>query len=156
MVPSLLSFISGATTLIFQVAWTKELSYLLGNTLYAVSTVVAAFMGGLGLGALLAARWAPGWKRPLRAYSILELVIALYGALSIPALRNMYRVFGWIYSAGNQGAGIFLLIRFVLVFITLAPAVTLMGMTLPIMTGALGRREERYEQSAGWLYGMNT
>jgi spermidine synthase len=153
---SLLFLISGATTLILQVAWTKELSYLLGNTLYAVSTVVAAFMGGLGLGAWLAARWAPRWKRPLHAYSVMELIIAVFGAMSIPLLRNMESVFGWIYSALDPAAGAFLLIRFALVFITLAPAVTLMGMTLPVMTGTLGRREEGYERSAGWFYGMNT
>ena len=129
MITSFLFLISGATTLILQVAWTKELSYLLGNTLYAVSTVVAAFMCGLGLGAWLAARLAPRWKRPLQVYATMEFAIAVFGALSIPALRNMERVFGWIYGAVDPAAGIFLLIRFVLVFAALAPAVTLMGMT---------------------------
>ena len=42
-------FISDATSLILQVAWSKELSYILGTTLYAVATVVAAFMAGLGM-----------------------------------------------------------------------------------------------------------
>ena len=40
-------FLSGATSLVLEVAWSKELSYILGNTLYAVATVVAAFMAGL-------------------------------------------------------------------------------------------------------------
>ena len=156
MLPSLLFLISGATTLILQVAWTKELSYLLGNTLYAVATVVAAFMGGLGVGAWLAAKWAPRWKRPLHAYSAMELAIAVFGAVSIPVLRNMESVFGWIYRGFDPAAGSFLLIRFALVFVTLAPAVTLMGMTLPVVVGTLGRREETYERSAGWFYGLNT
>ncbi|UCF81127.1 MAG: hypothetical protein JSV08_01510, partial [Acidobacteriota bacterium] len=47
-------FLSGATSLALEVAWAKELSYILGNTLYAVATVVAAFMAGLGLGSALA------------------------------------------------------------------------------------------------------
>ena len=38
--------VSGATGLILQVAWSKELSYILGSTLYGSATVVAAFMAG--------------------------------------------------------------------------------------------------------------
>src|SRR5262245_14935474 len=114
---SFLFLISGVTTLILQVAWTKELSYLLGNTLYAVATVVAAFVGGLGLGAWLAARWAPRWKRPLHAYAVMEFAIAVFGALSVPALGNTESVFGWIYGAFDPAAGLFLLIRFALVFV---------------------------------------
>ena len=149
MITSFLFLISGATTLILQVAWTKELSYLLGNTLYAVSTVVAAFMCGLRLGAWLAARLAPRWKRPLQVYATMEFAIAVFGALSIPALRNMERVFGWIYGAVDPAAGIFLLIRFVLVFAAVAPAVTLMGMTLPVVTGTLGQARRKLRRIGG-------
>ena len=43
------------SSLALEVAWSKELSYLLGVYIYAATTVVTAFMAGLGLGALLAA-----------------------------------------------------------------------------------------------------
>src|SRR5689334_453900 len=46
--------ISGATSLVLQVAWSKELSYILGSTLYGSATVVAAYMAGLGIGSALA------------------------------------------------------------------------------------------------------
>jgi len=53
----LLFFISGATSLVYEVLWTRQLSLTFGVTTYAVSTVLATFMGGLALG-------APGlWNR---------------------------------------------------------------------------------------------
>jgi spermidine synthase len=43
--------ISGATSLVYEVLWTRQLSLTFGVTTYAVSTVLATFMGGLALGA---------------------------------------------------------------------------------------------------------
>jgi predicted membrane-bound spermidine synthase len=57
-------FFSGATSLSLEVAWSKELSYLLGVDIYATTTVVTAFMAGLGLGAVLVARFYK-WSRAL-------------------------------------------------------------------------------------------
>ena len=47
----------------------------------AVSAVLAAFMTGLALGAHLGGRWSRKVTRPLFAYGILELVVALTVAL---------------------------------------------------------------------------
>ena len=49
-------FLSGATSLALEVAWSKVLSYLLGVDLYASATVVTAYMAGIGLGAYLSGR----------------------------------------------------------------------------------------------------
>ena len=66
-------FISGATTLALEVVWSKELSYILGNTHYAVATVVAAFMAGLAIGSALASRYGSKIKYPIKAYALMEL-----------------------------------------------------------------------------------
>jgi spermidine synthase len=42
---------SGAAALIYEVAWTRLLTLHLGHTVAAASTVLAAFMGGLAIGA---------------------------------------------------------------------------------------------------------
>jgi len=52
-----LFFLSGASSLIFETIFTRLLTYTYGNTAYAVSTVLAAFLGGLALGAFLLGRW---------------------------------------------------------------------------------------------------
>ena len=74
---------------------------MFGSTTLAISTVLATFMGGLGLGSYLAGRYADRIKNPVRAYALAEAGIGLYALLipvilwAYPALnRWMYRVFG--------------------------------------------------------------
>jgi spermidine synthase len=45
---------SGAAALVYEVTWTRMLTLQLGHTVAAASTVLAAFMGGLALGAAVA------------------------------------------------------------------------------------------------------
>ncbi len=52
----LLFLASGISGLMYQVVWLRMLSRLLGATIYATSTVRAAFMGGLALGSFFIGR----------------------------------------------------------------------------------------------------
>jgi len=42
--------VSGASGLIYEVAWVRSLELVFGATSFAIATVLAAFMGGLALG----------------------------------------------------------------------------------------------------------
>ena len=44
---------SGASALVYEVLWTRRLTHIFGSTTLAVSTVLAAFMGGLAAGSWL-------------------------------------------------------------------------------------------------------
>lgn len=149
-------FLSGGTSLVFEVAWSKELSYILGNTLFAVSTVVAAFMAGLGAGSAVASRVADRFARPLRAYALLQFCVGIWGILSLPLFRATKPLFGALYQGLDPGQGSFLLARFGVVFLLMFVPTALMGMTLPVIVGAFARNRERYDFEAGILYGVNT
>ena len=58
--------VSGASGLILELLWTRMLTLVFGSTTLAVSTVLTAFMGGLGLGSYLAGRVADRLLRVLR------------------------------------------------------------------------------------------
>ena len=57
--------LSGATALIYEVLWARMLGLVFGATTLAVSTVLAAFMGGLALGSALAGKFAHRIEKPL-------------------------------------------------------------------------------------------
>src|ERR1700682_1990946 len=80
--------LSGATGLIYEVLWARMLGLVFGATTLAVSTVLASFMGGLALGSAIAGRRAATLKRPLRAYGLIEIAIAVY-ALLVPWLFRL-------------------------------------------------------------------
>ena len=76
-------FLSGLAALGYETAWTREFAFVFGTSELAVATVLAAYMAGLALGAALAARFAARIARPVLAYGLLELGIALT-ALAVP------------------------------------------------------------------------
>ena len=57
-----------------QVVWLRYLSLIFGNTTWAAATLLAVFMGGLGLGALMFGRWADRIARPLVLYAAMEMI----------------------------------------------------------------------------------
>src|SRR5918999_1709835 len=80
--------LSGATGLIYEVLWARMLGLVFGATTFAISAVLAAFMGGLALGSACAGRLGARLERPLRAYALIEIGIALY-ALAVPVLFRL-------------------------------------------------------------------
>lgn len=134
-------YASGAAALIDQVVWVRQLIPLVGAATPAVSTVLAAFMGGLALGGLLAGRWIdrrPGLALP--AYSGLEALTALL-TLALPW------AFGWLEGTPYPLPWAFLLV--------LLPT-TAMGATLPILAKVSTWRREEVGSSIADLYAANT
>jgi spermidine synthase len=96
-VAALLLFLSGFSALLYQVLWTRELGLFFGHTVYAISAVLTAFMGGLALGSHVSGRLVPRTSNPLKVYGFIELGIGAAGLLFwvLPsALDSMYR---WMY-----------------------------------------------------------
>jgi spermidine synthase len=130
-------FLSGATGLIYEVLWARMLGLVFGASTLAVSTVLAAFMGGLALGSALAGRWGARVTRPVRAYGLLEIGIALY-ALAVPLLfRLVDNLYAVIWQHFHPGFFTFSLWRFALSCVMLLVPTTLMGATLPLLSAAL-------------------
>lgn len=148
-------FLSGATGLIYEVLWARLLGLVFGATTLAVSTVLAAFMGGLALGSALAGRNGARVRRPVRAYGILEIGIALY-ALVVPFLfslvDNLYAV---IWQTFHPGFFAFSLWRFALSCLMLLIPTTLMGATLPLLSAALMRSASQTSTAITRLYTRN-
>src|SRR5258707_14193029 len=84
-------FASGAAALLFEVLWFRALGRVLGNTVWAGALVLTAFMLGIALGGILAARWAQRIRHPARAFAAAEITVALSGSLlawGLPSLES--------------------------------------------------------------------
>ena len=147
--------LSGATGLIYEVLWARMLGLVFGATTLAVSTVLAAFMGGLALGSALAGRLAQRIRKPLSVYGLMEILIALY-ALLVPLLfRWIDDVYALIWQQLQPGYFTFSLWRFFLSGVVLLVPTTLMGATLPVLAAALVRSSGRDSNSVTRLYACN-
>lgn len=148
--------LSGAAALLYQVAWARLLTLYMGHTVAAVGTVLAAFMGGLAVGAALAGRLAPrlARERALAWYARLEIVIAVC-ALFIPfgltALEPLLRV------AYADGSGPwFGLVRALSSLLLVAVPAAAMGGTFPFAVHWLVGHAARAARDTGVLYAVNT
>ena len=149
-------FLSGFSSLVFEVLWERMLMQVFGSTTFAISTLLTAFMAGLALGSLLGGKIVDRLKRPLLVYGLLEGSIGLY-ALVVPLLLStLPSIYGAIFDTFLDNFYLFSLLRFIAVFAILILPTTLMGATLPIVSQWLSRHEELFQGSIGLLYGANT
>src|SRR5689334_22265191 len=80
------SFLSGLLSLTYQIVWSRLFYPVFGMNLGALTAVVTAFMGGLGVGARLFGRLADRVD-PWKVFACLEAGIGLFGLL-IPHLMR--------------------------------------------------------------------
>jgi spermidine synthase len=147
--------LSGATGLIYEVLWARMLGLVFGATTFAISTVLAAFMGGLAIGSALSGRLAKDLRKPLRVYGLLEIGIAIY-ALAVPLLFHLVDLAHVaLWSRFQAGFLAFSLGRFVLASAVLLIPTALMGATLPVLAGAILRSDRSRSTAVAALYNCN-
>ena len=157
LIYSFLFFLSGATGLIYELLWVRVLYQSFGSTIQSVTTVVAAYMGGLGLGAWLLGRSADRTPRPAVLYGWLEIAIGVFGILSPLVLGIAHWIYIGTAGALALGGAASVALRFGLAALVLLIPTTLMGGTLPVLTRALmGEDRGLLRPSLGRLYGLNT
>lgn len=150
----LLFLLSGAAALGYQLVWAKTFSAGLGHEMPAVLAIVAAFMGGMALGAAVIDRFIPRSARAGLWLAGLELVIAVWAvaaSLGIPALNEIIlRTLGLSPSSFQHW-----FVTFIFPAIALLPATTAMGATLPAMEKFVSVIAPR-RSSIGSVYAANT
>ena len=141
---------SGAAALVYEVTWTRLLTLQLGHTVAAASTVLAAFMGGLALGA-----WVAGRLRvpSLRAYAILEIGVAAAALLLPFALAASIPALAWAYADGTAPAS-FAVVRVLISLVLVGIPAAAMGATFPIAADWYAGGRDPH--AAGLLYAVNT
>src|SRR6058998_2104767 len=82
-------FLSGATGLLYEIVWMRQLILVFGSTTYAVSAVLSAFMLGLALGSFGFGRAADRGANLVRLYGLLEIGVGLYALVAPFLLREV-------------------------------------------------------------------
>lgn len=151
---ALLFVFSGFGALVYELVWTRQLSLVFGASASAEAAVLAAYMGGLGLGARLMARWIHRVRHPLLVYAVLELVTAVFALAVAPLLdvaRNLYVAFH--PAMGDAGTALF---YWACTTLILAVPTCCMGATLPLLVKHWVRRSDQIGTGVALLYMANT
>ena len=151
-----LMLLSGASGLILELTWTRMLGLLFGVSVYAVSTVVAAFLLGMAIGGLAGGRMDRWGMSPMRLLGWLHFGVAL-GVLALLLLYPWLRE-GWLgvhrwLGVGTVGTK---LVGPLLALGVLAVPTTLLGATLPVAARVVLREADHVGRDLGFLYGAGT
>ena len=142
---------SGFAGLIYESIWTHYLKLFLGHAAYAQALVLAVFMGGMALGALLCSRYSERMGNLLLGYAIAEVIIGVFAILFHPAY---VRFIDFAYAAVIPALGSPLAVasfKWSAAILLILPQSILLGMTFPLMTAGLLRK---FPQAPGTLIAM--
>lgn len=148
---------SGFAGLVYEVTWTRLLTLHLGHTTAAGSTVVAAFLSGLALGAALGGRWIGhiARTRALTAYVALEVGVAAV-ALMLPVMLGLAQpALGWAYGDGDAGPA-FPIVRIAIAALLVLVPATALGATFPCALRAFADGSPQRTRRSAMLYATNT
>ena len=139
-----LMLVSGANAFLYEVLWTRMLAHVIGGSIYAFATMLAAFLTGIALGGGLAGRFAANRERAAIAFAFAQVAI---GALSIGVYAWMEPL---IPDVRTTAALAFFAVAVML------PATVFIGATLPLSVRVLARDESEATASTARIYAWNT
>jgi spermidine synthase len=159
-------FASGASALIFETLWFRQAGLAFGNSIWASSLVLSAFMAGLAVGNALAAGIGPRLRNPIRAYAYAEAAIALTGVGLVYVFPVLGAALAPVFRPLLDQPWLLNPLRLFVAFVLLLVPSTAMGITLPLLVTALAagirdpgsgiRAPDPFGRVLGWLYGWNT
>jgi len=147
---------SGFAALVYEIAWTRALSLLIGSTVYAFSMMLTAFVLGLAVGSMVYARFVDRVRDPMRALAIIEVAIGLSALLVVPFVDRLpFFVTGLISRLSEsfwhlQGA------EFALILLIMLVPTILMGAAFPLANRLFNQESTSIGRSVGTVYGCNT
>ena len=139
-----LMLISGANTFTYEVLWTRLLSHILGGSIVAFSTMLAAFLSGIAIGSALAARYARNAGTALSAFVATQFGIAI---TSIAIYESLHLLIP--ETAGLRGNAS-------LAMIVLLPSTLFIGATFPFAVRILATGEADAAPTSARVYAWNT
>jgi spermidine synthase len=152
-----LFFLSGLSSLVYQVVWTRMAFASFGIITPVLSVVLSVFMLGLAVGSWAGGRWIPALTRKtgLSAaffYGGAELVIGL-GAFAVPKL---FAVGGrLLLASGETNSFGYLSLSALVLAASILPWCVCMGATFPFMMAYIRERDCGNTESFSFLYLAN-
>lgn len=147
--------LSNISALIYEVTWSRELTYVFGTSVHAISTVLTSFMTGLALGSYVFGKYVDRSPDPLKLFAKLEIGIGIYGVATIGIFKLLPYPYFFLHSV-LQGSFFFHYAQFWLSFIALLIPTTFIGATFPVMSKLHAREFDKIGKKVGVVYSVDT
>jgi spermidine synthase len=135
------AFVSGLTSLGYQVLWTRLLSSGTGNTTYIFTTILVIFLVGIAGGAALFTAGLGRGRNRVLALGLSQLLVALIAVVGLTVISGLF--------LSETPLTLTILVA-------VLPATLVMGLALPIASGLAAQRDAKVASDTGLLLAANT
>jgi spermidine synthase len=146
----ILAFVSGLTSLGYQVLWTRLLSSGTGNSTYVFTLILGIFLIGVALGAAGFATFRS------RIRSVVALIAAAQLIVAVLVMAGLIFVIGRPGSINPMAPIEAAIVIFGPILLVVLPATWVMGFTFPATSALLSDDPRRIAANAGRLLAANT
>jgi spermidine synthase len=146
------------SSFIYEIAWVRMLSLVLGSATHSFELMLSAFILGLSLGAFWVRTRADRFRDPVRALGVTQWAM---GALAILTLSAYLMSFDWMafliqgLDQNPEGYTLFTVAKYGIALAVMLPATFCAGITLPLITRMLLNAGSG-ERAVGIVYSVNT
>jgi spermidine synthase len=148
--PLVVAFVSGMTSLGYQVTWTRLLTSGTGGLTYVFTVILALFLVGIALGAATYNAFRPYIKDPVRVLAISQIAVAILSVASLILVISQPRSLDAAHPLESVTA------LFGAAILTVLPVTFVMGLAFPTASALLRDDRGHAGSESGLLLGMNT
>jgi len=147
---------SGFASLVYENAWTRALTLVIGSSIYSFTTMLVTFLIGLALGGFIYARFMGGREARLSTFGLIELWVGLAALATIPLFERLPLIFVRLLHGFGDTFNTFLSLQVLLSAMVMFVPTVLLGMTFPLVARLFTQSLYRVGSGVGSSYAANT
>lgn len=147
---------SGFAALVYENAWTRALTMVLGSSTYSFTTMLVTFLVGLALGGFLYARLLGGREVRVSTFGFLELGVGIAALATIPLFEKLPFIFLRLLQSLGGSFSLFLSVQLLLSALVMFLPTLLLGMTFPLVARLFTQSLYQVGSGVGSSYAANT
>jgi spermidine synthase len=148
--------LSGFAALLYENAWTRALTLVIGSSVYSFTTMLVTFLIGLALGGFFYARFLGERGVRISTFGLTELWIGLTALATIPLFEKLPLIFVRLLQGFGDSFGVFLSLQVFLSGLVMLLPTVLLGLTFPLVAKLFTQSLYKVGSGVGTSYAANT
>jgi predicted membrane-bound spermidine synthase len=132
--------LSGTSGLIYESIWSRYLGLFVGHSAYAQIIVLAIFLGGMSVGAMVVGQRSTRLKEPLLWYAGIELIVGVIGLVFHQIYLGVTQITYTTIFPALTGTTALMIVKWIIASALILPQSVLLGATFPCMSAGVMRR----------------